>query len=67
MSLVENKPVSDIQSRMGRPALGVKSTHVRLSDGVAERIDALVGPNRRAAFIREAVENELERREKQTP
>lgn len=28
-----------------------------------ERIEALVGPNRMAAFIREAVENELARRE----
>lgn len=49
---------------MGRPQLGVKPTLVRLPDGVAERIDALAGPGRRAAFIREAVELELERRER---
>jgi predicted DNA-binding protein len=49
---------------MGRPKLGVKPTLVRLPDGVAERIDALAGPNRRAEFIREAVERELIRREK---
>lgn len=47
---------------MGRPPLGVKSTHVRLPNGVADRIDALVGRQRRAAFIREAVEAELDRR-----
>lgn len=29
---------------------------------VLERIDALMGPNRRAQFIREAVEAELKRR-----
>ena len=49
--------------RMGRPPLNVKSTHVRLPDGVAERIDALLGPGRRAEFIRDAVLAELERRE----
>jgi predicted DNA-binding protein len=49
---------------MGRPPLGVKSTNVRLSDGLAGRIDALVGPNRRAAFIREVVKREVERLEK---
>ncbi len=48
---------------MGRPPLNVKSTHVRLPDGVAERIDALLGPGRRAEFIRDAVLAELERRE----
>lgn len=51
-------------TRMGRPPLGVKPTAVRLSPEVMERIDALAGPNKRAAFIREAVEAELERREK---
>ena len=49
---------------MGRPALGVKETKVRLSPEVRARIAALVGENRMAAFIREAVERELERREK---
>lgn len=50
--------------RAGRPTLGVKPTVVRLPEGVAERIDALVGPNKRAGFIREAVQIELERRER---
>jgi hypothetical protein len=30
---------------------------------ILERIDALLGPNRRAKFIRDAVENELRRRD----
>lgn len=50
--------------RMGRPPLNVKPMLVRLPDGVAERIDAVAGKNRRAEFIREAVEAELARREK---
>jgi predicted DNA-binding protein len=49
---------------MGRPALKVKSTVVRLPEGLGERIDKLVGPQRRAAFIREIVEREVERLEK---
>jgi metal-responsive CopG/Arc/MetJ family transcriptional regulator len=35
-----------------------------LPDGFAERIDAIAGKNRRAEFIREAVERELKRRER---
>jgi hypothetical protein len=40
---------------------------VRLPIGVAERIDALVGAQKRAAFIREAILNELKRRERKPP
>lgn len=47
----------------GRPALGVKQTIVRLTPEQRRRIEALVGPNKMAVFIREAVENELRRRE----
>lgn len=54
---------TDTPTRMGRPPLNVKETKVRLTDEQRQRIEALVGPNRMAAFIREAVENELERRE----
>ena len=50
---------------MGRPPLGVKTTVVRLPDGLAERIDDLIGPNRRAKFIREIVEREVEMMESQ--
>ncbi len=48
---------------MGRPPLHVKPTIVRLTEDVIGRIEALVGPNKRSAFIREAIEAELERRE----
>lgn len=51
-------------SIMGRPPLGVKSTVVRLPQGLGERIDALVGKQKRASFIREAVEKEVTRLEK---
>jgi len=44
--------------------MNVKPTPVRLPIGTGERIDALVGKNKRAEFIREAVEAELKRREK---
>jgi predicted DNA-binding protein len=48
---------------MGRPPLNVKSTNIRLPEGLGERIDALVGNRRRAAFIREVLEREVERLE----
>nr|WP_200991887.1 hypothetical protein [Rhizobium rhizogenes]QCO89362.1 hypothetical protein pC5.7d_645 [Rhizobium rhizogenes] len=48
---------------MGRPPLNVKETKIRLSPETKERIAALVGNYQIAAFIREAVENELTRRE----
>jgi predicted DNA-binding protein len=50
--------------RMGRPSMNVKETKVRLNDDQRERIAALVGKNKMAEFIREAVERELKRREK---
>lgn len=49
---------------MGRPPMQVKTTVVRLTEDSLERIDAIVGPNKRAEFIREAVERELKRRER---
>lgn len=54
----------DYDSGMGRPPLKVKSTVIRLPEGLGERIDKLVGRQRRAAFIREIVEREVERLEK---
>lgn len=50
---------------MGRPPLGVKTTVVRLPDGLAERIDHLMGPNQRAKFIRDVVEKEVQRLERE--
>jgi metal-responsive CopG/Arc/MetJ family transcriptional regulator len=57
-------PISATGVRMGRPSLKVKPTVVRLPEGLPERIDALVGPHKRAEFIRDAVEKELSRRER---
>lgn len=62
-SALTNFPGTVTHQRMGRPPLNVKETKVRLTDEQRARIEALVGPNRMAAFIREAVENELRRRE----
>lgn len=50
--------------RMGRPPLGVKETKVRLTPEQIERIEKIAGPGRMAAFIREAIERELTRRER---
>lgn len=52
---------------MGRPPLNVEETKVRLSPATRERIKALVGNYQIAAFVREAVENELIRREAKKP
>lgn len=49
---------------MGRPPLNVKPTVVRLELRVLERIDELLGPNKRAQFIRDAVDREIKRLEK---
>ncbi|WP_299753418.1 hypothetical protein [Devosia sp.] len=49
--------------RMGRPPLKLNTetvvTTIRITADVAARIDALVGPNKRGEFIREAIEREL--------
>ncbi|MDZ7923052.1 MAG: hypothetical protein U5M23_03145 [Marinagarivorans sp.] len=42
----------------------MKPTTIRLTTDTIHRIEALVGNRRLALFIREAVENELQRREK---
>lgn len=56
---------------MGRPPLSkkfeTKAILVRLTEDVCDRIDAVAGPNKRAEFIREAVERELARRVKANP
>lgn len=57
------KTITANAPRMGRPPIG-KFTAVRLSDDMLARIDALAAKGKRADFIREAVERELERREK---
>lgn len=63
MQVLTQKAIAVTPPKMGRPPLGNTSTTVRLPDEALARIDALMGNNRRAKFIREAVENELKRRE----
>lgn len=46
--------------------MNVKPMPVRLAHGVAERIDALVGKQKRAQFIRDAVEIALSKAEAAT-
>lgn len=64
-------PVSATERRMGRPPLKAnihtKATLVRLPQDVSDRIDDLAGPNRRAEFIRDAIDRELKRRERAKP
>jgi hypothetical protein len=50
---------------MGRPPLAVKPFLVRLTDEQRQRIIDAVGPHRMAAFIREAVDEKLERVERE--
>jgi len=54
----------DKPRQMGRPPLNLTRVPVRLSPEALAQIDALVGTYGRAAFIREAVEEALARREK---
>lgn len=60
-----NIPGTVTATRMGRPPLGVKETKVRLTETQRGRIRDLVGEQGMAQFIREAIERELKRREKQ--
>lgn len=59
--------MNDTPPRMGRPPLNVKETKVRLTDEQRSRIEALVGTYGMSKFIREAIDRELERREKDKP
>ena len=52
---------------MGRPPLNVTKLTVRLTDEQRRRIEQAVGPNRMAAFIREAIDEKLEREEDKQP
>ena len=62
-----DQPMSATIGRMGRPPLfkvKMVATVIRLPKELLERIKALVGEKGMAAFIREAVERELTRRER---
>lgn len=61
MSSIDDFAISDSRKRMGRPPLGIVTTTVRLSKETLAKIDAIAGPNRRAEFIRKAVEEALKR------
>lgn len=64
MQALTEKAIATTPPRMGRPKLNVIATTLRLPAPLLERIDVLLGPGRRAQFIREAVEAELARRER---
>jgi hypothetical protein len=63
--LLEIVALADSDRGMGRPALGLKPTTVRLSAETIRRIEALAGNRRIAVFIREAIDAELDRRERE--
>jgi predicted DNA binding CopG/RHH family protein len=60
-------PPSFSHVRMGRPPLNGTKTTIRIPEETRERIEALVGTYGMAKFIREAIENELARREQAAP
>lgn len=62
-----DKAISPTPKRMGRDSLGVKGFYVWLFPTQMERIKALVGGQKVSEFIREAIERELKRRERQKP
>ena len=61
---LEIDALPDSDKSMGRPPLGMKPTTIRLPQEMIQRIETLVGNRQLAQFIREAVERELERRER---
>jgi hypothetical protein len=63
MASLAEKELSVSPPKMGRPPIG-KFTAVRLSAEMLARIDAVTEPGKRADFIRQAVERELKRRER---
>jgi hypothetical protein len=56
-------PISGSHRRMGRPPLNVRPIVIRLPVAAITRIREIVGESGLAQFVREAVENELKRRE----
>lgn len=54
-----NFPSPVMRRSMGRPALNLEETKVRLNAGQKERIIALVGEQRMSAYIRETLEKRL--------
>ena len=57
--------ISHTRQPVGRPRINGEQTPARFADGTLARIDAVLSEKeKRSDFIREAVERELERREK---
>ena len=57
--------VSDIPATVGRPRINGEQTMARFREGTLDRIKAVLGEKEKQSdFIREAVEEALERREK---
>ena len=66
MAVSTEKVVSDIPAPVGRPRINGEQTMARFRDGTLERIKAvLTEREKQSDFIRDAVERELERREKE--
>ena len=49
--------------RMGRPPLNLRETKIYLSADQKARIEAIAGINRMSAWIRAAIDSELDRQE----
>lgn len=65
MASLAEKVISDIRAGVGRPRINEEQTPARFRAGTLSRIDAvLIDKEKRSDFIREAVERELERRER---
>lgn len=62
-------PISVTNARMGRPALKAKvkteAVLIRLPADILSAVDELAGPNKRGEFVREAVDREIKRRERE--
>ncbi|WFR96866.1 hypothetical protein [Rhizobium tumorigenes] len=48
---------------MGRPPMGFKELTIRLTAEMSERIDQLAGKNRRAEWIRQVLQEALDRQD----
>lgn len=60
--------ISTIPSRVGRKQINHEQTPARFAEGTLARIDALLNEKeKRSDFIREAVEREINRRERLRP
>lgn len=65
MHISTQKVISDIRPGVGRPRINGEQTPARFPDGTLARIDAVLAEGeKRSDFIREAVDQELAKREK---